>query len=731
MRFPAATAALCLLAACSPARLEHDDSMVFGDVELGQSRRVALALTNSGAATLALTIEAAGDFVVEDAPATLGGGQTSILMVRFSPTDLGARTGTLTLGDANVTLSGRGTGPRFSAAAQVTLPPIVLVTGEPPRASTSKLVVQNAGTAGSTLKLAPPRVDGAELCVGSFVGSICEAWVPPASLETQTLLEVPLSVLLTTPGARRWSVVFPSNDALRPEVTTEVAVLVEAYEPCVFSAPAEVVLINSAAALSVTHQGPGTCLVEKVTLESTPAGFLEFVTGGLLPLRLAPGEKLSRVIRVRPPSTPFGLTGKVRVLAAGTAALEVPIRLEPPASQCLVTSPSTLDFGIVRRDCSSPNRNVQLYNACSRPVTVLSVVVASAAGEGPGSPNCPGATPCPEFFLTTGVAPRTVIQPGSSTPVMLSLKYRPINHGADTGAVVISTVEEADTVIALQGRGDLSAQNVDSYRQDALPIIDVLVMVDASPSFVSKRASVRANLTPMLTWMSSTCFDARWGFAAADGAPGAGVQLLANDAGVRWTSSGDPQFVERALSAFDALPVGSEQEACVGPAADVLQDAGVRPGSFLSALCVTDALEQSPSPMSSLQAIEAQRTGSRFSWSAVTALSTSTCAVEAADDGVHGGLVNAAYGTHQDLCDPAWGLNLVGNPSPVCGYRTTFYLTSRPASPSELELTIDGQPVPAADWTLDATSNAVVFAPGKAPTPGQTLEIKYHVACVP
>lgn len=733
MRFPTATAALCLVAACacSPARLEHDDSMVFGDVEVGQSRRVALVLTNSGSAPLALTVEATGDFAAEDAPATLGAGQTSTLMVRFSPTDLGARTGTLTLGDAEVRLSGRGTGPRFSAAEQVTLRPIALVTGETPRASTSKLVVQNAGTAGSTLKLAAPRVDGAELCVGTFAGSSCEPWVPPASLEPQALLEVPLSVLVSTPGARRWSVVFPSNDALRPEVTIEVAVLVEAYEPCVFSAPAEVVLINSAAALSVTHQGPGTCLVEKITLESTPAGFLEFVTGGPMPLRLAPGEKLSRVIRVRPPSTPLGLTGKVRVLAAGTAALDVPIRVEPPATQCLVSAPSTLDFGTVRRDCNSPNRNVQLYNTCARPLTVQSVVVGAAAGEGPGGPNCPGTTPCPEFFLVSGPAPATVIQPGISTPLLLTLRYRPINYGADTGAVIVSTLEEGDLVVALQGRGDLNQETVDTFRQDPLPIIDVLVMVDASPSFVPKRASVRAGLTPMLTWMSSTCFDARWGFAAADGAPGAGVQLLANDAGVRWTSSGDPRFVERALSAFDALPVGSEQEACIGPAADVLQDAGARPGSFLSALCVTDALEQSPSPMASLQAIQAQRTGSRFSWSAVTARSTSTCAVEAADDGVHGGLVNAAYGTHQDLCDPAWGLNLVGNPSPICGYRTQFYLTSRPASPSELELTIDGQPVPAADWTLDATSNAVVFAPGKAPTPGQTLEIKYRVACVP
>lgn len=729
MRFPVATAALCFLVACGPARLEHDDSMVFGDVDLGQSRRVALVLTNSSSAPRALTFEVTGDFAVEDATATLGGGETSIVMVRFSPTDLGARVGTLTMGGSHLGLSGRGTGPRLFVPARVTFQPIALVTGEPAAPAITKLVVRNDGTTGSTLKLAAPRVEGAELCVGTFVNSTCEPWVPPASLETQTLLEVPLSVLVTTPGARRWSLVFPSNDALRPEVTTEVAVLVEAYEPCTFSAPAEVVLRNSQGVLNVTHLGPGRCLVEKVTLESTPAGFLEFVSEGPMPLRLEPGAVLSRWIRVRPPSSPFQLTGNVRVLAAGTAALDVPVRLEPPTTRCLTTSPDPLDFGILRSACSSPNRNVHLYNTCSRPLTVLSVELASAAGEGPGSPNCPGSTSCPEFFLTTGVAPRTVLQPGSSTPVVLSVKYRPINFGADQGAVVVSTLEEeGDTVIALYGRGDPGTETVDRYRQDPLPIIDVLVMVDASPSFVPKRASVRANLAPLLTRMGNGCVDARLGFAAADGAPGAGVQLLANDAGVRWTSSGDPQFVERALSAFDALPVGSEREACIGPAADVLQDAGVRPGSFLSGLCVTDALEQSPSPMSSLQAIQAQRPGSVFSWSAVTALSTSTCALEAADDGVHGGLVN---GAHEDICNPTWGLNLVGNSSPVCGFRTTFYLNSRPASPSELEVTIDGRPLPPADWTWDVSINAVVFAPGKAPAPGETLEIKYRSACFP
>lgn len=734
MRSLPRAAALCLLAACSSGQVEHDASMVFGDVELGQSRLVALVLTNHSSAPEALTFESPSeDFTVEEASRTLSANETSIVHVRFTPSDLGPRTGTLSihgaLGESEVTLSGRGTGPRFSTPTPLSLGLIALVTGQPAMPFTAKVVVRNVGTAGSALRLGAPRVDAAELCVGVFVGSTCHPWEPPTSLDTQALLEVPLAVLAATPGPRRWSVVFPSNDVLHPEVAVEVTALVESFEPCVFSAPAEV-LVTSTSVLRLTHLGPGTCLVKEVTLTSAPAGFLESVNEPRLPLRLETGASLVVSIALRP-SAPLQLTGNVHVVAAGTPALDVFVRREASPAPCLTISPPVVDFGAVRQDCNSPNRSVQLYNSCASPLTVYAVELISAAGAPPGSVNCPGSAPCPEFFVAQGISPGTVLLPGSSTPAVLSFKYRPLDFGLDTGAVRITTLEAGDWLISLQGLGDASAHQVDTFRQDSNPMIDVLVMVDPSPSFVPKRANVRANLAPMLRYVSNACFDARWAFAAADGAPGAAVRLLPNDAGASWTPSTDPSFVELALSAFDALPVGSELEACIGPASDLVQDAGLRAGSSFSGFCITDALEQSPNPTAALQALQSLRSPSQFSWSAITALASSSCGVEAADDGVHRSLVTAANGTQEDICLPSWWQSLVGLTSPVCGFRNTFYLTSRPASPLQLELRIDGRPVPATDWTLDSVNNAVIFASGRAPAAGETLVINYSVACVP
>lgn len=723
-------AAVMLLMACGPSRLEHESTMEFGDVAVGESRAVALVLNNRGPQALALTFEVlSGDFGVDEASRTLAADSTSTLMVRFTPTELGAHEGLLMirspLGAAVVALSGRAQGPRLSIASPVILPPFALIPGAAP--SRLNVVLRNTGTAGSLLRLQAPRVEGAELCVGTFAGSSCQPWTPPETLDTETLLEVPFSLLATTAGERRWTVLFPSNDPLRPEVTIEVLSLVESFEACVFSAPAEVVLVTSPAVLRLTHTGPGTCLVREVTISSTPAGFLAFDQAEALPMRLESGQTLTRSIVLRP-SAPRQLSGMVQIGAVGTPTLQVPVRYQPPNSQCLVIAPDPFDFGVVPRNCNSANRHFQLYNVCGLPLVIASAQLAFAAGEGPGGPNCPGTAPCPEFLMVTGLLPGTVIQPGA-TPATMSIKYRPINFGADTGALLVTTHEGEEVVVSLQGRGDSSAAQVDTFWQPPLTVVDVLVMVDASPSFVSKRARVRSNLVPLLNRHAGGCFDARWGIAAADGAPDAGVRLIANDAGLEWSSTADPLFIERVLSAFDALPVGSELEACVGPASDLAQDVGIRDGGFFGAICVTDALEQSAAPLAALQTLRGQRSAGSFSWSAITGVSSSSCGVEASDDGVHESLVAASNGAREDICTPTWGQNFVSG-TVGCSARTVFYLGRVPEGP--LEVRIEGQLVPDTDWTLNGAGNSISFTAGRGPGPGQTLQVSYDAAvCLP
>lgn len=251
----------------------------------------------------------------------------------------------------------------------------------------------------------------------------------------------------------------------------------------------------------------------------------------------------------------------------------------------------------------------------------------------------------------------------------------------------------------------------------------MLVMVDPSPSFVPQRAVVRDNLRPLLWLLNYGCTDARVGIAPADGAD-AGVQPVPNDAGVRWTSSGTPDFEDLVLSALDALPVGSEVEACVGPAAELMADAGVRAGSRFAGVCITDALEQSPHPLASLQRIQSVNT----SWSVVASFGAA-CSAESLDDGVHQSLIDASNGLRGDICDPSWsGIFSFGT---TCNPRRgVYYLTNRPTGP--VEVRVDGGLIPGADWALDVAANSVGFHPGRAPAPGTPIEISYvSLSCQP
>ncbi len=541
-------------------------------------------------------------------------------------------------------------------------------------------------------------------------------------LEAGQSAEVSLTLAATTLGPRTWTVTFPSDDPLRPEVSVAVFSVVEPASACRLTAqPASLRLEQAAQTLTLRHLGPGRCFIRDVALEPTLARAARWSPAAPeLPLWLGPGERVT--LGLEPvPSTPGQTRGVVRVEPLGAPVLEVPVTVDP--ATCLVASPSDLDFGTVQAACATPTRFVALYNVCGRPV-----VVHGARLIGPG-----GTAPA-EFFLTSAPV-EGVLSPGQP-PLMFGVRYEPLDSGPDSVALVVSS-EEGEQVVTLRATGDASSRiTVDTFRQGPPPpLVDMLVMVDPSPSFVSKRPAVRANLASLLPGVASACADVRWSFAAADGAPGAPIRRLADDAGVTSFFPQDAGFVEHALAAFDTLPVGSETEACVGPAAELLSssDGGVRPGARLSVICVTDAVDHSPDPSASLKALRAL-TPMLF-WSAVTGTSTSTCAIEAPDDGTQASLVAATFGNSADVCDAAWWGSFVPLGVSPCGLRSTFYLTTWSAAAVEVRVdgalvasdTAAGEPV----WRYDPTQNAVVFESGHLPPGNARVEVSYAWACAP
>lgn len=418
---------------------------------------------------------------------------------------------------------------------------------------------------------------------------------------------------------------------------------------------------------------------------------------------LEPGDVITRVIRRLQPTPVAFSSGSLRLVFEGG---ERDIRLEPSTStdSCVVALPSALDFGFVTAGCPSISRSVSLYNVCNTPVAVTD---ASVTGD---------------FALTRFTPMQTVLVGGP--PADISVRIQPTALGPRTGILRIGTTA-GEQLVSLRANVDPSSRSVDVFRQGTEPQrIEALMVVDTSPSFAPQRAATRARLSNVLVSWTAICADLRVGFVAAEADADAGVQLALNDAGAAWTRSDAPDFEALVLSAFDALPPSSETEGCVGPAAAVLLDAGLPAGGNARVLCVSDALEQSPTPIASLSALRAHF--GTFQWDVVTGTSSSTCSVEAHDDDLtHSSLTSAANGQRVDVCS-SWSSNFVVGGF-GCGYRSVFYLTSPPRG--EIEVRVDGQLVPTSDWTYASADNTVRFT---VPPPSNSLvEVSYDRPCSP
>lgn len=695
-----------LLVGCAQSAFELPARLEFGEAAIHEERTAKFVVRNVSKVDDLVELSATASFRTEPTKFELKAGAETEVVVFFRPTELGPRDGVLTVRSIHssargVTLVGRGVGPALETAPSVVLPTIALVFGQSAGESRGVLLVRNVGTLSSLLNLELPESSGPELCVGDFIGNECAQWIPN-SIAAGEFVEVPLTLRVVDDVERSWLVTLRSNDVRSPTRTVQVFANVESVAPCQFEAVPELTLSQSAGFVFITHTGSQRCRVESMELEATPRDSLEFLSSVSLPRLLEPGESISQALRIKRLAS--FVAGKLTVRAAGTPALEIPLRPADGANPCVVVTPSALRFGALRQTCASPLSFVAVYNVCPSPIQLAQIHIAGN-----------------DFFVFSAELGRDIVRGGP--PALIGVKFLPSEVGVRTGALVLSTMPYTQRVIALQGIGDGPAFNTDTFRQDERPRADLAVIVDTSPSFAAQRSAVRTQVEALLTSSRSTCADVNFGFAPAEGT--GPVAFSANDAGNTWTSNQEFDFVNRALSAFDALPASTETEHCIGVAERLASSA--RPNVLFSGLCITDALEQTPDAGGALAGLRAQV--AQLSWNVVTGLPASSCAVEANDDDqVHRSLAASGFGLIADVCRPDWVRDFVPNGTHHCGVRTNFFLTSRALPP--IEVRIDGQII-ATGWTYEPANNAIQFDPASAPQPGKTLEISYATSCTP
>lgn len=694
-----ALASLASLTACTPPDLAHVDALNFFKVEAGTTSRAPFAVVNLGttAERVELRVMSGADYSVEPDVLEVPAGARAEAIITLKPSTLGIRSGVLRVRSRSsareVSLRGASVGPKLGIAKTVRLPLAALINGAP-AVVTTHVNLRNVGTLGTLLNLSPPVVDGSELCVGEFVGETCVPWVP-RSIGVEEFELMPLTLRVTEETRSAWTLTVRSNDLLEPERTVEVVADIGRYLPCQLEAPRVVTVFSTDTPVFVRNVALGPCVIQRVHLDSGPERAISESDDLFFPLELGPGQTMTRLLRMNPAL--FFFSG--RLIIEPAAGDEVEIELRPPAgsASCTVISPDAIDFGDVTLGCSS-RRAVGLYNLCADPLILQGALPVGS-----------------EFTVNTNELLVT-----KERPTLMDVVFAPVSTGPRSVTLDVLTSTGSRPVQLTANVIDAPMQ-IDRFVQPTIPRSDVLFVVDSSPSFAAARARMRNELTVLLTSLGSHCVDLGVAFAPAEGNPDAGVAFGLNDAGTAWSRRFEPGFINRALSAFDALPVSSEEEACIGPARRMLDALPVPDGGVVSGLCITDALEQTPNAASELNALRARFPG--FSWSTVNATSTSSCAVEAADDGVHASLTASTNGQTADVCS-AWSAQFIPLVTTPCMTRSTFFLTGVPEG--VIEVRVNGVQLSAGTvWGYSVAQNAVVFAPNAIPPPGSTTEISY------
>jgi len=781
------------LLVCDPSPLD------LGYLTPGLSRTGELKIQNLGLAPVALTGVAArvgsapSTELVYSGPAdvTVPGGGSATLPVTFRPQLLGLRQAALVASTPlarqpmlSCALRGTGGGPDIDVA------PATLNVGRVPVFSgsgvTRKVTIRNLGTlpnppdANGNLKLGAidvvpknAQTTAAQLCVGEYdpmaatpcPGRLPAVYNPAVGLRAAAgeLLDVPIRVMPSAVGlSLEWDVVFHSNDPDEEAVTVNVRAESVALPPCNYSVyPATLSFglltapSNREHAITVTNLGTNPneiCLISSFDLASGTDPVFTLPGGPLLDAELQPGQ--AATLRVRATAT---TSGTMVQNVAGTATLQISSPATPRRDvaltaslgpSCLVVSPSSIDFGTVKKDCASGRRTVTAYNACSTTVTVQSYTMLAVAGQPAGGPNCPGTSACPEFILD-GSSTATSIPPGGTMPLSYTFVYRPIDYGSDSGAFRLQVVQNGvnvDYVVPLRGTGDALGLQTDSWRQEATPKSDVLLVIDNSCSMADDQMALAANLA---TFIAGASFSN----VAVDFHIGVTITELTDPMhGVLIGDATNPKVLTRTTPMLQQLfaqkvIVGTNggSEAIAAPALRAVtppfvnnENAGfLRQDATLAVIGITDEPDQSPMPDAFYAAqLLAVKNGQShlITWNIIGPNQT-TCAFDE-NPSTHDFLTTFFHGVRGTICMADWAALLADIAKPAFGYRNVFYLSAEAdlmASPVVVKLdgvtlaetTATGAQV----WRYDAVANAVTFEPNYVPEPGTLLTVTYAPVC--
>jgi hypothetical protein len=744
-------------------------SLEFGSVDIGSNKTQMFTITNIGNVNLTVNRLGPDSGTSTDFSASPPGGTTLPAIVPpmatmtvqavYTPHSGGEKMGNIEV-DTNawddpstpsnesigfVAVHANGTGAAILAL------PMSINFGHVPlngSAVTRNLVLQNSGTS-------PLMINSMQL--NSPTPEISVSMMPmlPATVQPGASILATFAFLPTADGMKSAHAIIASSDRATPMLDVPLAGIGGTPNNCTIALAPSVMnfgLVERGRQITlpvVIHNGGSQpCSITNLHL----MGASQFSLGaGVTPMFMIPGGGSHNVpVTFRPDS----YMGFHTLLIFGSddpdqAMVQVPIDGASGQTSLLI-EPSTLDFGVVPTNCSSPNRSVTMYNVGSGPVTVSNVSL---------DPSTPSS-----FVLQTYPVP-TQIPSGASSAI--KLHYHPTMVGMETGVLFIShSAAPTPVAVPLAGDGENMPTVTDTFHQAATPQVDILMVIDNSGSMQWAQQSLATNVPAFLQFAQSQNIDYRIAVTTTDvdqglppfQPPGArgrfvgnpkiitpqtpnGAGALGNNANLGTMGSGEERGLEAAYLALSDPLINTDNTGFI------------RPDAALAVIVVSDdddtRIDDPNNPegagaelfpearpvdfyVNFFRNIKGFQNQSMFSFNAVVEMAPMACVgtndMAEAQGWRYMQVAMQTGGTVESICASDWGSTLTNIGANSFGLRRQFPLSSAPI-PGSINVTVNGQPSSGSNWSYDGNSNSVLFGAGSTPPAAATITVTYQVAC--
>jgi hypothetical protein len=405
-------------------------ALSFGTITLGGSKQIAAAVTNSGGTTANITeatVSGTG-FALSGMtlPLELASGQSTTIIITFTPKTSGSSSGTLSVSSNAVdaaltaTLSGSAVAPGSLTASPSSLSFQNVTLG-----TSQDLTATLTNNGGTSVTISQAGVTGAWFGLGGLT--------LPATLDAGQSLTMSVSFTPQSAGTATGNVSITNSASGSPLTISLTGSGVAAGALVAFPSSVNfgtVTVGNSLnQTLTLTNSGASSLSVTQAGV--TGAGF---TVGGIsLPVTIPAGQSVTMTITFAP-TTSGAASGNIAITSsASSTTLNVPLSGTGAATGAVVASPASVSFGNIVVG-NSLNQVVTLTNAGGN-----SVSLTQASVSGPG-------------FSFAGLTVPASLAAGQS--LSFTSSFAPQSAGAAAGNITITTSNSnAALNIPLAGTG--------------------------------------------------------------------------------------------------------------------------------------------------------------------------------------------------------------------------------------------------------------------------------------